>query len=95
MQIATASKTQFQEVHVLLPVSRTMLSAAHFLLLAAQVKRFLSAPPTSVVNEHLFSSAAKMAYMDHCNRLLPKHVNCQHVATVFLKHNLPFINVKC
>jgi len=62
-------------------------NAARFLVLAIEAKRYLSAPPTSVASERLFSSAAQV-YTDRRFRLLPKRADM----LLFIKHNLPIIN---
>jgi len=46
----------------------------------------LSAPPTSVASERLFSSAAQI-YTDRRLRLLPKRADM----LLFVKHNLPIV----
>jgi len=52
-------------------------------------KRYLCAPPTSVANEHLFSSATRV-FTDRRNRLAPKKADM----LLFIKHNLALINFK-
>jgi len=54
---------------------------------ARVAKRYLSAPPTSVASERLFSAAAQV-YTDRRNRLAPKRADM----LLFLKHNLPVVN---
>jgi len=56
-------------------------------VLAAEAKRYLSAPLTSVASERLFSSAAQV-YTDTRSRLLPKRADMH----LFVKHNLPLID---
>ena len=56
-------------------------------VLAAEANRYLSAAPTSVASERLFSSAAQV-YTDRRSRLLPKRVDM----LLFVKHNLPLID---
>ena len=60
-----------------------------FPLVAHVARRYLSAPPTSVASERLFS-AAGLVYTDRRNRLAPKRADM----LLFLKHNLPLINYK-
>jgi len=64
-------------------------NAAKYPLLAAEAKRYLSAPPTSVASERVFSAAGRI-YTDKRNRLLPKRADM----LLFLKHNLPAVNYK-
>jgi len=56
-------------------------------VLAAEAKRYLSAPLTSVASERLFSSAAQV-YTDRRYRVLSKRVDM----LLFVKHNLPLID---
>ena len=55
---------------------------------AAVARRFLSAPPTSVDSERLFSSAGNI-YTDKRNGLLPEKAD----KLLFLKHNLPLVGL--
>jgi len=64
-------------------------NAAKYPLLAAEAKRYLSAPPTPVASERVFSAAGRI-YKDKRNRLLPKRADM----LLFLKHNLPAVNYK-
>jgi len=52
---------------------------------AVDARRYLSAPPTSVPSECLFSSAGHV-YTDRHNRLLPERAEM----LLFIKHNLAF-----
>ena len=56
---------------------------------ACVVKRDLSAPPTSVASERLYSSASHV-FTDRRNRLGPKKADM----LLFIKHNLPLISFK-
>ena len=71
------------------PTAWWAANAARFPTLANEAKRYLSAPPTSVESERLFSSSA-LIYTDRRSRLLPKRADM----LLFLKHNLPLINYK-
>jgi len=56
---------------------------------ARVAKRYLSAPPTSIASERLFSSASRV-FTDRRNRLAPKKADM----LLFIKHNLPLISFK-
>ena len=54
-----------------------------------ETKRYLSAPPTSVASERLFSLASRV-FTDRRNRLAVKKADM----LLFIKHNLPLISFK-
>lgn len=58
-----------------------------FPTLQKYAKRFLSAPPTSVYSERMFSEAGQI-YDNLWTQLTPDHAE----SLLFLKHNLPIIN---
>ena len=93
-QTATSLEEEIDSYLQLDPIPRTESttawwsnSATRFPLLAVEAKRYLSAPPSSVASERLFSLSAQV-YTDRRNRMLPKHADM----LLFVKHNLPLVH---
>jgi len=73
VSLVDAESSAYLQAHVISgaesPTEWWEANAAKYPLLAAEAKHYLSAPPTSVASEHVFSAAGRI-YMD--KRLIPK-----------------------
>jgi len=71
------------------PMAWWRVHRRNFRVLAAVVRRYLSAPPSIVASEHLFSGAGKIVTDKRCKLFAEKTE-----MLLALKYNLPLVNFK-